>query len=246
VQGCGRIVSESEISDAIRNSKAIAWQPGTKSEPSHWSGPAWPPLDHDQREAITSNGAGLYDLWEISPVRFEGEEPHTELIVDALFPGNPWLCGGANKSTFKTRHREELRGVLSALSLIVPSPMKGQTGRTKEGNISEHCLDNTGPRRFLVIEQDMGNADEQAAVLLHLAKRAPLALALHSGSKSIHGWFMAVGQSEDRLCRFMRYAVGLGADRATWTRCQFVRMPDGRRENGNRQTVYFFNPEVIM
>jgi hypothetical protein len=43
----------------------------------------------------------------------------------------------------------------------------------------------------------------------------------------------------------MRYAVSLGADAATWTRSQFVRMPDGLRENGNRQVVYFFNPEVM-
>ena len=40
-------------------------------------------------------------------------------------------------------------------------------------------------------------------------------------------------------------AVSLGADRATWTRSQFVRMPDGTRDNGNRQAVYFFNPEVL-
>jgi hypothetical protein len=26
---------------------------------------------------------------------------------------------------------------------------------------------------------------------------------------------------------------------------QFVRMPDGTRQNHKRQTVYFFNPEVI-
>ena len=32
-----------------------------------------------------------------------------------------------------------------------------------------------------------------------------------------------------------------GADRATWTRSQFVRMPDGKRDNGNRQTIFFLN-----
>ena len=80
---------------------------------------------------------------------------------------------------------------------------------------------------------------------MHLAERAPLALAVHSGSKSLHGWFYCVGQSEERLRDFMRYAVMLGADPATWTRCQFVRMPDGMRDNGKRQTVYFFNPEVV-
>jgi hypothetical protein len=94
-----------------------------------------------------------------------------------------------------------------------------------------------------VIEQDTGTADEQAAVLLHLASKAPLVLALHSGGKSIHGWFYCNGQPEDHLLKFMRYAVMLGADRATWTRSQFVRMPDAIRNNGKRQTVLFFNPE---
>jgi len=30
-----------------------------------------------------------------------------------------------------------------------------------------------------------------------------------------------------------------------WTRSQFVRLPDGLRQNGARQCVYYFNPEVI-
>ena len=47
-----------------------------------------------------------------------------------------------------------------------------------------------------------------------------------------------------------RYAQGgltvaLGADSTLWTRSQLARMPDGLRDNGNRQTVCFFNPEVI-
>jgi hypothetical protein len=96
-----------------------------------------------------------------------------------------------------------------------------------------------------VVEQDAGTVDEQAAILFHLAKLRPMALALHSGSKSLHGWFYCAGQSQERAQAFMRYAVTLGADRATWTRSQFVRMPDGTRDNGSRQTVYFFNPEVI-
>ena len=123
--------------------------------------------------------------------------------------------------------------------------MTAVTGRTQDGKESEHTLENTGPRRFLVIEQDQGTIDEQAAILLHLAERAPMALAVHSGSKSLHGWFYCHGQPEERLRSFMRSPVTLGADRTTWTRSQFVRMPDGTREGGNRQTVYFFNPERV-
>jgi hypothetical protein len=185
------------------------------------------------------------DLWERSPIRFDSAAAQTERIIDTLFPNDPLLCCAASNDQFATRTREEWRGELSALQLIVPSPMSARTGKTKDGRTSAHTLDNTGPRRFLVVEQDSGSADEQAGVLLHLATKAPLALAVHSGSKSIHGWFACKGQPEERLHAFMRYAVGLGADPATWTRSQFVRMPDGTRQNGSRQTVFYFNPEVL-
>ena len=96
-----------------------------------------------------------------------------------------------------------------------------------------------------VAEFDQGNVDAHAALLLHLAAHAPLALAVHSGIKSIHGWFYCLGQPEEKLRRFMRYAVSLGACTSTWSRSQFVRMPDGLRDNGKRQVVYYFNPGVI-
>jgi hypothetical protein len=136
-------------------------------------------------------------------------------------------------------------GQLGAMQFIVPSPMSKRVGRTQDGRESTHCLDNTGPRRFLAVEFDNGSADDHAAILVHLAKRAPLALVVHSGSKSLHGWFYCAQTSDERLMLFMRYAVALGADSATWTRCQFVRMPDGRRDDGSRQPILFFNPEVI-
>ena len=236
---CGRYVQQREIQDAIRNSYAAGLRPATLRCRS------WPAVNHEQRQAITTNGAGLVDLWETSPVRFEDNAPHTEQIIDRLFPGNPLLCCGKSNSDFDTKPREQWREQLSALQLIVPNAMSALTGITKDGRQSRHALSNTGPRSFLVIEFDSGTDDDHAALLLHLAQRAPLALALHSGGKSLHGWFYCPGQPEVRLECFMRYAVSLGADTATWIRSQFVRMPDGLRENGNRQVVYFFNPEVL-
>jgi hypothetical protein len=241
----GEPVKPGEIERAIVNSKQYAWQPGQPQQTIRTS--AWPKVNAEQREAVIASGAGLVDLWEISPVRFDDNKSHTEQIIDRLFPGNPLLCVGKSKSDFgdRNRTREELRGQLSVMQLIVPSPMTALTGMTQEEEESAHALSITGPRRFLVIEHDGGTIDEQAAVLLHLAERAPLVVAVHSGSKSIHGWFFCEGQPEGKLRGFMQYAVSLGADRATWTRSQFVRMPDGTRDNGNRQTVYFFNPGVM-
>ena len=115
------------------------------------------------------------------------------------------------------------------------------SGLTKDGRPSRHTLANTGPRRFLVCEFDTGAADDHASLLLHLATLAPLVCAVHSGGKSLHGWFYVHGQPEAKVERFFRYAVALGADPATWTRSQFVRMPDGTRDNGKRQTIFFVN-----
>jgi len=157
----------------------------------------------------------------------------------------PLLCIGKSSREFATRKRSKWRGRLSEMQLMVPSPMSSRTGMTKEGRESEHTLANTGPRQFLVIEQDQGTPDEQAAILLHLSRKGPLVLAVHSGSKSLHGWFVCLGRPDEELRAFMNHAVTLGADPATWSMCQFVRMPDGTRENGNRQSVFYFNPFLL-
>jgi hypothetical protein len=70
-----------------------------------------------------------------------------------------------------------------------------------------------------------------------------LVCVTHSGGKSLHGWYRALDRSEPELRNFMDYAVRLGADHATWTRSQFVRIPDGLRENGRRQFCFYLNPK---
>ena len=246
VADCGRHVPLSEIEAAVDKAKDCAWRPGRNGFLNSPATPrAWPELNPKSRAEIVADSGALVDLWEASPVRIESNEPRTEEILDVLFPGNPLLCVGKSNSDFDTKPREAWCGELSALQLIVPSPMSAVEGVTKEGKPSRHALSNTGPRRFLVCEFDTGTTDKHAALLLHLASRAPLVLAVHSGNKSLHGWFFCAGQAEEKLRRFMEYSVTLGADHATWSRSQFCRMPDGTRSNGKRQTVYFFNPRPM-
>ena len=224
----GEPVKPGEIERAVQNSKQYAWHPDQPA--SVRKQPTWPEINHKLRSEIIASASGdrLIDFWETSPRRLEDNAAHTEEIIDVLFPGDPFLCCGRSMSGFDTRSREEWRGQLSSLQFTVPSPMTARIGITKEDKESAHALDNTGARRFLVIEQDQGSLDEQAAILSHLAQFGPLALVVHSGSKSIHGWWYCAGQTEEFLHRFMSYAVALGADDATWCRAQFVRLPDGR------------------
>lgn len=242
---CGRPVAQREIQDAVQAALQCAWTPASIPRPMR-AVPKWPAVNQEQREAIIRDGPGLADLWDASPVRFENNDSRTEEIVDVLFPGNPLLCCGWSAHKFDTRPREEWRDELCRLQLIVPSPMTAPAGTTQDGRESKHTLNNTGPRRFLVIEFDQGSFDDHAAILAHLAEFGPLVLAVHSGNKSLHGWFHCSGRNEEKLHRFMRYATTLGADPATWTRSQFVRLPDGRRDTGARQAVLYFNPKPIQ
>jgi hypothetical protein len=222
-------------------------------------------IDFEVVDYLVSNGPPGGEILSQAPSR-------TEEIIDALFPGNPLLCVAKSKSQFVTRHREELRGKLGAMEFIVPSPMSARFGSTKTGHLSEHSLDNTGPRWFLVIEFDIAEVDGRgratpwtswirkwkaqgrsvldasAALLFNLttgARAHRLTLIVHSGNKSLHGWFYCAGEHQGKLRAFFHRAVRLGADRQTWTRSQFVRMPDGRRADGRLQTVLYFNPETI-
>jgi len=230
-----------------------------RSVGKRWLGP-----NFEQIEAVAHTGNGLVDLWEASPVRLDSNNLKTDQIIDVLFPGNPLLCCGWTRHRFDTRART-LWYKLQDLQFIVPNPMKALQDMTQQGKLSAHALSNTGPRRFLIVEFDFdaSNSDEEArllerlaaerrdvrdlcaALLLHLAEKAPLVLAVHSGGKSVHGWFYCADVPEEKVLCAFNYAVSLGADRANWTRAQFARMPDGLRENGRRQTVYFFNPEVV-
>jgi hypothetical protein len=214
--------------------------------------------------AVARTGNGLVDLWEASPVRLDSNEPNADEIIDLLFPGNPLLCCGWTRYRFETRVRTHWHK-LHDLQFIVPNPMAALRGVTQRGKFSAHALSNTGRRRFLIVEFDLdaSNSAEEArllerlategrdvrdlcaALLLHLAEKAPLTLAVHSGGKSLHGWFHCAGVPEEKVWGVFNYAVSLGADRASWTPSQFARMPDGLRENGRRQTVYFLNPEVL-
>lgn len=269
VANCGRPVPDREIKDAIKRSVDFAWQP--KGEAGATARPAVnapPKPDLEKIEKLSRGGKRLADMWHDSPMWFES--PQTENIIDLLFPNNPLLCCGLSAMQFDTRSREEWRGQLSKQSFIVPSPMSARTGMTQEGKVSAHCKANTGPRRFLVVEFDFAEfgSDKQtetiyapiirslsksgltvqdmcAGLLMCLNHFKPMTLAVSSGGKSIHGWWFVEGVSDENLQGFWRLALTYGADPKTWLKSQFIRVPDGVRENGKEQPVLYFNPNTL-
>lgn len=246
VRDCGRFVSDSEIQDAVINSARIAGRsvhvPGAERKERRW-----PEADQNAIGQIASHEGNallrLLDAGISGNLEFTSRIGVT-MLFESLFPGDPLVCAGNSLRSMRCRRLSAWLPEIASTQFVVPSPMTAPTGINRSGTHSTRCLGNTGPRRFLVIEFDEASIYVQAALHLHLAQRFPLALIVHSGGKSLHGWYYVESVPEPEVEAFMRYAVALGADHHTWTRCQAVRTPGGirRDSSGSReQHVLFFN-----
>ena len=268
VRDRGRFVPDREIDQAIRHSVLPSEGAGGNGEPRNR--PKASACNFARIEAIAANGCRLADLREKSPFRLNDGALDAEGYLDLLFPGNPLLCCAWFWTDSKTRPREAWRGEAGELQFIVPSPMCALTGRTKDGKESAHTLENTGPRRYAVVELDLVAGDGRpetamlerlrarsglavtdvcAAVLWHLAQFAPLCLVVWSGGKSLHGWFRCLGDDEKDIAEFLDLGIALGGCSSTKCRSQFVRLPEGTRrlKDGTtaRQSVCYFNPTLL-
>lgn len=263
----GRSVTEREIIDAIesafRSTVSVTGPRQSKvndgtaacgagfSEATGW--PTEMPLPRNGIDrprldgVLAAERSGLVDLWEASPVR-PPDHPAPQWAVSQLFVQDELLCVGTSSASFSAKTLQGWTDAeLLTRQLIVPNPLRKRVGRTKAGNESAHCRDATGPRRFIIVESDAGlDLDEQARVLAHLraAARGRLAAVVLSGGKSVHGWFRCDGVPVAKLHRWFAYAVSIGADPHLWLPEQFVRLPDGLRENGARQNLIFLDPSA--
>jgi hypothetical protein len=162
-------------------------------------------------ERISSVPVVLNELRRMSP---GNPDQPTADIISKLFPENALICAGMTQSSTTTFELRKVRERLHGFQFIVPSPMSAKTGLTQEGRELGRCLDNTGPRRFLVTEFDFKSTNDRgrptkwaplidqwqasgatvqdacATVILRLAKGAPLTMVVYSGGKSLHAWWV--------------------------------------------------------
>lgn len=245
---CGRPVSCREIDEAI--CAAGKWK-GSSSQPgsgcSRKGRSKWPPVNKIAQEEAFLNEFTTGMLSVISPVWVEKETPNAKEFLEMLFEPESLLCVGRSPRVFETVSLENLlKSDLASTELIVPSPMSASHGLTQAGRKSARSNANTGPRRYLVTEFDSSTPDEQARIIWHLNTYAPLLMVLSSGGKSLHAWWPCTSEDEAVILRFFKYAVSLGADPATWSKSQFVRLPQGWRSDKNaRQQVMFFDRRVL-
>jgi hypothetical protein len=233
-----RKVPMSEISAAVNvvyETELTSTERPRETKPPRWLKAATDQI-HKKWKTTTQ------DLIEISDVHPDDID-QLELIR-ALFPQmDGLLCIGSAWDRFRTATLDEHEN-LSQCSFIVPCYMTARRGITKEGKSSCRALSNTGERRFLVLDFDEPPPEHHASIIRWLmGTRAPV-LVIRSGGKSLHAWYTSKTPEAD--AKFWHLAIMAGADAAIrQNRGQAVRLPMGTRDNGNVQSVLYFNPNNL-
>lgn len=160
--------------------------------------------------------------------------------IETLFEEHELICFGLEMNRPLTISRQEALANVDnyAIPYVVPSPMTAPTGKSEEGVESARTKENTGRRRYLVVEFDYSDKPHQLAYHYWLNSVIPCEFIVFSGGKSFHGWYKVEQYSEQNTRNFFNYAVMLGADRVTWSKCQLCRLPAGfNLKHKTKQTV---------
>ena len=252
MRDCGRLPQPNEIERTISNICGRMANGGCFG-----SSRPWPSPNHAEIDAIVRRGKGLPGLRRRSRAFPSDASPF--FWIEKLFPPQTLVCMASEvfagldvsgnpvlRRAWHTRMRDNShRHDLEALPLMVPNTARWTWGWTKGPNRhrSTRCDDMFRNAGF----SSSSSTFPQTGLEFQRGTLAPLCSRIcrdmpRSSSPSgqevraCRGWF-----DEDSR-EFFEYACALGADPATWTRCQLVRAPQAIRWNGNRQTVEFFKP----
>jgi hypothetical protein len=173
------------------------------------------------------------------------EAPTAGAVLETLYSPEALICTASSPWHAATRPACAVLPLAERLPYLVANPMVAATGKTLDGYDSPRCKANActdDTRRWVVVEFDTDDdVEAQCNVLAALdTPDVPLRLAVFSGRRSVHGWYDGAGVTATDRLRLFRLAVWLGADRSLWDTCKLVRMPGGRRETGECQTVLYW------
>lgn len=165
------------------------------------------------------------DLWDQSPCKMPADEiPDSELwrLPLSLFEPDDLVWIGDKLDTGKPKHQAHFRAANEWLSgtdhpgpRICPSTFKA--GSYSRSN--EHVMH----RRFIVIESDVLSWRDQCALLNLVRQTTRLRMVIHTGGKSLHGWFDT--PPPDELRKLEVTLTKLGVDPACFRPAQPFRMP---------------------
>jgi hypothetical protein len=205
--------------------------------------------------AIVERGASFTEaeLWESSPVRIDWPPKCDAIeILQRLYrPDEQLFIGmrhdaGAEHVRSVSEWITRLKHGVAIAEHIIPNPLTGGLGRTKDGKPSyrsDSCVERF---RFAVIEFDSMSRKQQ--IQFWAGVPLPVVALLDSGGKSVHGWIRINAINADEWTRRVEdklfpLLTAVGADSACKNEARLSRMPGHFRTEKNRwQRVLYLDP----
>lgn len=204
---------------------------------------------------IVERGADFteVELWESSPTRIDWppEQDASEVLrrlyqsTDRLFIGTRYDAGVEHVLTVADWLKRFEAGA-EIPEHIIPNPLTGEQGLTKDGKPSYRADDCVAQFRFAVVEFDDMPRDQQ--IRFWAGVKLPVVALLDSAGKSVHGWIrIDAANAADWQRRvegkLFDILTAIGADKACKNEARLSRMPGHFRTEKHRwQRILYLNP----
>jgi hypothetical protein len=240
-----RVVPDREIESAVNDAYATVNGENTFKPRKVQRYDAWAAQEIGRLYPTT-----IEELKEESPLPIP-DSPKEALTQ--LFEHNELVCMGTSLKNVTVRALDiwlNYIGNIEKYQFLVPHPMTSGKGQTKSGHLSPRAVTNTGKRRRIVCDFDDPAKEIQPSLIVHLSKQCgeDPELILTSGGKSLHAWWRIDDWSDDEIKIFEEEATRVGADPEVLSEArknQLVRLPAAIRDNGNKQSILYWNPTPI-
>lgn len=217
---------------------------------------ARPPVDGKKLlKFVIERGADFTeaDLWDVSPVHIDWPPSQDGVeVLRRLYEPEEWLFIGSRHDARPEYIRpasewiERFENGVAVPEHIIPNPLSGEQGRTKDGKRSYRADSCVERFRFAVVEFDTMSREQQ--IHFWAGVKLPIAALVDSARRSVHGWIRIDAANagewtrrvEDKLFTLL---TAVGADAACKNEARLSRMPGGfRAETGRCQRLLYLNP----
>ncbi len=209
-------------------------------------------------QGILARGAGFTatDVWEASPIKIDwpAERDSFEVLTrlydpaEHLFIGEACDAGPDHIQTVSEWLRRFAHGNIPPH--IIPNPLSGAQGFTKDGKPSYRCDSCVTRFAFGVLEFDQMSRQDQ--IQFFAGVKLPVVALIDSGGKSIHAWVKIDAADEAEWTerveeKLFDILTAVGVDSTCKNESRLSRLPGRKRkETGNWQRLLYLAPEGKM
>jgi hypothetical protein len=201
-------------------------------------------------QIVSAHACDPYDLWEMSPIRLEGDAQEDWQLLLQLYRSGDVLWIGDEKESARDDHDDAWKEHCATRFKTAVEWLNSEpTGHhicpnLFKAGVYSRTAENITELRFLVVESDKLTKPESCGVLKWLSKILRMRAVIDTGGKSLHGWFE---YPDDKAFKELKAILpGLGCDDALFQQAHTCRLPGPLRDTGRRQHLTYLDLEGVQ